>query len=441
MKTKITTWITSIMLVANVFSQQEEVIPCYYDELMHYSYTQNDEFLKLYDKSVKHAAEWQKLYGDNEELVIPVVVHVVYRTENENLSDALIHRQIEILNEHFGATNADVSSMRPIFQDLRGNPRIRFQLAKIDPNGNPTTGIVRRETTVTGFGSFYTVLGSFNSLEKVKSTSLGGSDQWNPSKYLNIWICNMGIPLLDINVSYVLGYATPPVNLPNWPANALPYVKDGVVVNYTTISDQNPNVQMVNGAPYTIKGKVLIHEIGHYLGLRHISGDGNCTASDGVDDTPKANGLSTFNCDKSKNTCVDDINGVDYPDMVENYMDYSSDVCQVSFTHGQSDLMRGVINTYRRSLILNNNVLGDYMADAPDVKFFPNPFEDVLTIQTNATFGEVLVLDAAGKEIFQSKDVVGDKLSINTATFVPGIYIVKIRWNDGNWYYEKMVKY
>jgi hypothetical protein len=118
---------------------------------------------------------------------IPVVVHVVYRTTQQNISDTQVQSQIAVLNEDYSGTNADVTSVPGAWTSLVANTGIQFCLASRDPQGLPTTGIVRVNTTVTSFGM---------NGDPVKYTSQGGSDAWPRDSYLNLWVCNLGQQLL-----------------------------------------------------------------------------------------------------------------------------------------------------------------------------------------------------------------------------------------------------
>src|SRR5882757_11552358 len=118
--------------------------------------------------------------------VIPVVVHVVFHTAAQNISDAQIHSQITILNQDYRKTNSDVSKTPSVFAALCGDARIEFQLASTDPSGNPTTGITRTSTSSA----------SFSDDDKVKSSTTGGANAWPAANYLNIWVCQLGGGLL-----------------------------------------------------------------------------------------------------------------------------------------------------------------------------------------------------------------------------------------------------
>lgn len=275
---------------------------------------------------------------------IPVVVHILYGNAAQNLGDSVVLSQIDVLNKAFRKRNADTALTRPEFKGIAADMGIEFYLASTDPQGNSTTGITRTSTNGPSRGFLFgpTPLGS----EDEKYTAFGGQDAWPTDQYLNIWVCNLA------GGFGVLGYAYPPVgNLPQWPAGAAPNDPDvqGVVVYYKVFGSNNPNG--VNDPLYRdlATGMTTVHEVGHYLGLRHIWGDGNCNEDDFVFDTPPASSASQQSCDYNKNTCVCFATR-DLPDNMENYMDYSIDSCLNMFTIGQADLARSNIALYRNSL-------------------------------------------------------------------------------------------
>ncbi len=239
-------------------------------------------------------------------VTIPVVFHVVYNTTAQNVSDAMIQSQLAVLNADYGGTNADISSLPSVFSGIKaGNTGIQFCLAQRTPTGAVTTGIVRKSTTVT----------SFIDDDKVKKSSTGGDDAWDATKYLNIWICNLGGGLL--------GYA-------QFPGGTA--ATDGVVILYSSLP---------GGAstPYN-KGRTMTHEVGHWLNLRHIWGDANC-GSDLVSDTPTQQ-TSNYGCPAFPHvTCSNGANG----DLFMNYMDYTDDACMYMFSAGQSARMNALFST------------------------------------------------------------------------------------------------
>lgn len=355
-------------------------------------------------------------------LYVRVVVHVVYNTPEENLPDSVILNQINVLNQDYGRMNADTVNMRPVFAPVAGvDSRIRFLLADTDPQGNPTSGITRTSTTKTTFFS----IASGGLAEDVKSTANGGIDPWDQSRYLNIWVCDMSIPFLG---PAILGYAVPPSGLPNWDAGSTAGISDGVVIQYQVFGSNNPNPLSVGGTTYAVKGRTPVHEVGHYLGLRHIWGDANnCTGEDGINDTPKANDASAQDCDTTKNTCVDAIAGIDMPDMIENYMDYSAEDCQNSFTMEQLQFMRWVIRLHRTDIatvsftgIQENNTFETIITS-------PNPAHDVVNIYLkNADKNSRVSLYNASGIAILNQIMTSDNLKINTINFAPGIYFIEL---------------
>lgn len=251
-------------------------------------------------------------------VTIPVVFHVVWRTSAENIPDSKILAQIDQLNKDFARLNADASNTPAAFAGLAANTNIQFCLAQRDPNGNATTGIIRRQTTVT----------SFSSNNNIKFTANGGSDAWPRDSYLNFWSGNLSNGLL--------GYA----QFPGGTAST-----DGVVCLYSSIgSATDPGT----ASPYNT-GRTATHEIGHWLNLRHIWGDANC-GSDLVSDTPTQSN-ATSGCPSYPNAagCTGSPNPPGR--MFMNYMDYSYDACMNMFTLGQSDRMNASLNTTRASLL------------------------------------------------------------------------------------------
>ena len=120
------------------------------------------------------------------DLTIPVVVHVVYNTAGQNISDTQIASQLEALNADYRKINSDLSLVPSVYRSLAADYKIEFCLADRDPSGAVTNGITRTQTSITEFGPD----------NLMKSAASGGHDPWNPQKYLNLWVCNLGGGLL-----------------------------------------------------------------------------------------------------------------------------------------------------------------------------------------------------------------------------------------------------
>ena len=355
-------------------------------------------------------------------LNVRVVVHVVYNTPEENLPDSVIFNQMSILNNDYGRMNADTVNMRPVFAPIAGvDSRIRFVLADTDPQGNPTSGITRTSTTKT---TFFSLLGG-GLAEDVKLSANGGKDPWDQTRYLNIWICDMSIPFLG---PAILGYAVPPSGLPNWDAGSTDGISDGVVIQYQVFGSNNPNPLTVGGTTYVIKGRTPVHEVGHYLGLRHIWGDATaCAGDDGIDDTPQATDASAQDCDATKNTCTDNIAGIDMPDMIENYMDYSAEDCQNSFTKNQVEFVRWVIRNFRTDIATVSFTDVKEIANEEIISLAPNPANENINIvsKNGSKIIAVSLYNMAGQLVLinNCNDV---KTSINTTALSEGIYFVEL---------------
>ncbi|MAJ90266.1 MAG: zinc metalloprotease [Flavobacteriales bacterium] len=272
--------------------------------------------------------KWLNNYhlNSNTIITIPVVVHVVWETNDQNISDTQIQSQIDILNNDYRRTNIDQINTPSVWQSIASDCEIEFCLAKIDPNGNPTTGIERIQTTH----------GPFGMDSDIHTSAAGGADDWPNDDYLNIWVCDLGN-------NGILGYATPPSI---WIGDG-----DGVVIGYNNFGNSG------NGnAPYH-KGRTATHEIGHWLNLEHLWGDNNC-GDDQVNDTPKQatdnSGCPGFPV--NENSCnTTNTNG----DMFMNYMDYTNDACMNLFTNGQKARMLAAINLYRPNM-LNHNICNSH---------------------------------------------------------------------------------
>lgn len=263
-----------------------------------------------------------------ERRLIPVVVHVLHNDTPEgtgnNIPFSQIEAQIRILNEDFRRLNSDTTLTPAEFLGVVADANVEFVLAKQDPNGLPTNGVVRVVGPKTSYNP-----NSSSDVELIGQTSL-----WPPEDYLNIWVVTL--------VSPFIGYASFPIsNLPglNFPPNSRE--TDGVTIDYRYFGEGG---NAVAGS----KGRTTTHEVGHFFGLRHIWGDGDCSVDDFVDDTPNQSGSNNAcRTDNPRFTC-------NTRDLVENYMDYTPDVCMNNFTLGQVARMDVVLaESPRRASLVN----------------------------------------------------------------------------------------
>lgn len=340
-------------------------------------------------------------------IYIPVVIHLIYRTEAQNLSSTLIYRQIDILNKMFSKNRTiDVSEL-PGWEYQMGSPNIRFCLADIKPGGQPTDGIIRTQTDIKDIGTRF----EDQFRIAVYYNQYGGQDAWAPDRYLNIWICEMG--------NSIIGRATIPGEL-NYPK------EEGVVVNLANVSDQ---------ASSTL-GYTMVHEVGHYLGLYHPWGrDGSCASTDYVADTPPQD-APVYNCVTSQ-SCGS-------PDMYFNFMAYTPDICMSLFTAGQVKRMRDIIPAYHPYFV-NSDTKCNTQA-VPDEKQLRTRVENnsivLECVAENTLLKGTLKLYNIKGNLISSEILYGNVVGIiNAINLPPGIYILSFISDDGNIKYTSKLFY
>ncbi len=426
-------WIVlfSFILIGTGYAQQPE--RCGFDQAIESASLQDPGYADRVKAAFDRAKDRARSHSGREEdtlFRIPVVVHIVYTNDNENLDDSLVHSQIAALNRDFRRQNADTVNTRQEFLAVAADAGIEFYLADKDPEGNPTDGITRTEGSP-GFPGFYTI-GSDN----IKSDALGGKSPWPTDRYLNIWVGNTG--------GFILGYAFPPTDAPNWsPGNFADSSHQGVVIYSQVFGMNNPT-----NVFYTdlFMGRTGVHEVGHYLGLRHVWGDGGCTQDDGMDDTPRMASESGFTCDHGKNTCTD--SPVDLPDMIENYMDYSNDECLNMFSREQADIMRAHMATSRNGLVTWDTVVppppdttvGVVPRTPHFVNVYPNPASDQLIVEMGNLAAETVhlrIYNILGELAIATTSATTRKI-INTRKLPPGAYVL-VTEASGNRYIRKFM--
>ncbi len=331
--------------------------------------------------------------GNEKVIIIPVVVHVVYNQSHQNISNEQIRSQIAVLNSDYRKKNADNRNIPTSFRALSADARIEFRLASIDPYGMATEGIIRKKTSVP----------AFDLNDKIKSAIDGGSDGWNRDQYLNIWVGNLA--------SGILGYASSPGCTP---------AKDGVVIQYDVFGTTG-NVR----APYN-KGRTTVHEIGHWLGLKHIWGDEPC-GDDGIDDTPPQEG-PTRGCPSGVvSSCSSGAAG----NMYMNFMDFTNDDCVNMFTIGQVNKMHELFveGGERSALLLSDKAPTDQNSTTtknPVVAIYPNPAINTITIQFESkdfSGKEIVIYNHLG-QVIKKMSTHQSKLVITISDLKDGMYFI-----------------
>ncbi len=356
---------------------------------------------------------------------VKLVFHVVYLDTagfTDNIPDSVIQSQVEILNEDYRRLNRDTDRTRSEFLPVAGDAGIEFELATIDPDGNPTNGITR---TVGNPGFL-----GFSIIDENMKKAASGKAAWPTDRYVNVWVCDLlgGIG----GFLGVLGYAYPPANAPNWPAGqqAPDSAVEGVVLHYAVVGRNfsNPIDNTVAG------GRSLVHELGHYFGMRHIWGDETgCADDDGISDTPRASDASQQTCDTVINSCVD-AGPTDFPDMIENYMDYSDDRCLNMFTVEQIGIMRAMLQTSRAGVATVE--IRTATGIKPEENFtllqvYPNPSNGMVYLNAQVKNGyqySYEIYNAIGEKLAAESELTSSssQRAINLSAQPSGIYFAKI---------------
>src|ERR1700730_15192403 len=213
--------------------------------------------IEAFTKNLKESksTETNDLGGPGKNLpliTIPVVVHVLYNSADQNISDAQVRSEMDVLNFDYRRQNSDSDRTPEIFRQFAADCGIQFELAKTDPLGYATTGIVHKHTSIL----------AFNIQDGIKFSKSGGDDAWDRDNYLNIWVGSLE--------NGILGYSS---------VVGCHKENDGIVVQFNAFGTLG-----TANAPFN-RGRTTTHEIGHWLNLIHVWGDADC-GNDLVDDTP-----------------------------------------------------------------------------------------------------------------------------------------------------------
>ncbi|MDZ4747377.1 MAG: M43 family zinc metalloprotease [Saprospiraceae bacterium] len=246
------------------------------------------------------------------ETYFPVVIHVVMREPVIPVSVAQAIQQLDVLNADFAGKGNNIGQLRNEFESLVGDAQMKFCLATVDPQGQPTSGITRTTTSITNIALQTGEGGRI----AIHWDELGGKTGWDPSRYINIWIGEYG---------GILGSASFP-DMASYPEEI------GLVIDPRYFG----SIGAAGNSGFYSGGHTLSHEMGHFFGLKHIWGQGtgeDCNDSDDIQDTPNAAG-PYYDCPQGLQESCGTSN------MYQNFMDFTDDRCLAAFTQDQVTLMQ-----------------------------------------------------------------------------------------------------
>lgn len=337
-------------------------------------------------------------------VTIPVVFHVLYKNQAQNISEAQINSQLAVMNDDFRRCNDDFSDVVPeVFQDLAADMEICFAKATISPSGMPTNGITRKEVPM-------------DFVFDMQYYTDQGQPAWDTSHYLNIWIGRFP--------PGVLGFGTPPA--------AAGEAYDGLCISYKYFGDMGTALE-----PFD-KGRTVTHELGHYLGLRHPWGDDNSSCGsdlndDGIADTPATNDPH-FGCPEfpaNSNMCEPTDDGA----MFMNFMDYANDACMAFFTEGQKEVVQAAINGPRATL------LGVRETNANrNISIYPNPAERFFDIRSEYIPVDRVEIYNANGQLKKAEHLPKDQNRVTTDGLDSGVYYLRLYSSGKFLKSEKLIK-
>ncbi len=349
-------------------------------------------------------------------ITIPIVIHIVWKNPEENLSDAQIQSQLEVLNRDFRAKNIEISGVPSVFKPAIADVELEFCLARRTPGGQATSGITRTQTQVDFIGTKFT-----QGKRAVCYTDLGGQDAWDTRQYLNVWVGKLDFGFL--------GEA-------NFPGTAEPE-EDGIRI------DPRAFGTIGRDEPYQL-GRTLTHEIGHYFNLSHLWGsmsdNPDCSKDDGVADTPRQPGTFKNQCPVHPQLLCGTAS------MFMNFMNYTNDACLAMFTKGQKERMLAALYGARAGLLTSSGCqlptsTAEELFFSQRVQILGNPIGDQLQLQATADFKETLdiqLVNIQGQILFKDNWNTTTTYIKSVRNFSPGIYLLILK-NDRINLYEKIL--
>ena len=351
-----------------------------------------EDSIKVYFERLVGFLQAYKSVEKVTKINIPVVYHVVWNEDNpdQNVSDDILITQLEALNRDFNAMNGDWTKIPKEYQHLMASMEINFCLAQEDPKGRRTRGITRTQTEVRQFWV----------TDEVKKTKSGGKDPWDPARYLNIWVTNL-------NDFYgLLGYA----QFPNGGVST-----DGVVIDYACTGYGEPHV-----SPKYSLGRVLAHEIGHWLNLHHAW------------------------LDVEENEW-----GVNVTQIL-NIMDYGSDDCMVMFTNRQKIRAYASLWLHRQKMIKSNIKVKCDIRGRYEPNYWPPIFlsirktfgGNILVITKSCRMpglSKVLIFKDDGGIEYTTHGNLTENMMVDLTGVKPGNYTLIVYDHEGNRVHEERI--
>ncbi len=398
----------------------------YMNHLRENQYPTYNHYMENYDRILRKFIDKNKTTREDTIFRIPVFFNVLSRN-GRTVNFEKLDTMLAVLNRGFNRGD-DTSIVRDIFSENIADIKIEFYRAILDINGDTIKRLRAKN-------SFY--LYETDDLMKYDASGLSA---YHPEKYLNIWICNM---------SKNLGYATPPIYAAHWPsAYFKPLHLQGIVLDFRTIVPEY-------SSDFEKYRKIIIHEAGHYLGLRHTWGDGSlvitgdsteCWRDDGIKDTPYTIAANRT-CDNNKNTCIEK-QGIDYPDQYENYMDYTDNRCQAMFTNEQKELM--IYNLVNLRPYIYDTAYVDItipepasLAEQKTISLYPNPASNQVNIEVSSHYFEqkleLHLYSTDGKLVYRKSFTPYSKENVALLSISSGLYYAAILEDNRTIFRSKLI--
>lgn len=374
-----------------------------------YDDPQQKRFYQEFLSQAKQLESYQHVRNREVEY-IPVVIHVVAREGFNPVSQAQALQQLDVLNNDFAAQGDNIGKLLDEFTPLVVPADIHFCLATVDPAGQPTTGITFTATTKEFIGTEYS--GQFEGRRVIQYDELGGKTGWDNLRYINIWVGEC---------QNILGSATMP--------GAANFEEEvGIIIDIQHFGAFG-DAGFYNEYD---RGHTLTHEMGHFLGLKHIWGEGNsidCSDSDDIDDTPNQGG-PYYGCPEGEQISCE------LNDMYQNFMDLTNDRCLAAFTRDQVARMNSTLELVYPDLPSSTS------CNAP-IAFFDEWFDElvwstdamnhkIIVYHPVGTLGKknIRVFSTEGKLFFEKEWNDDQSVLINLNNAANGIYIVNVTMGE-----------